>query len=508
MIKTLVFVFLCLTRISVDSQKAFDFLGERLQKALETGEGDVQVEFKTGTYFFKERHIDLKGLYRPGRSVTLLCNGSSFIGEGPDYHLKPHALAFSADCKAPFNLQNGYWDLLNGVNVDFRAPLCQGLSRPEVYRSRDGLCRIRGDEPDLSEEEAAEVYIQLTQWYRSAIYKVRKIADGYIYFVSPKLTADGSPETDIDADYRFGKCLPRYALINSPQAKQEVSMRNGTVRAAKRMILHQSEACNFLTITGCSFAAFRLQDAHFCSNAEGTCLMKFYSVEGTSVAVQGCSFTGIRSNIVQVHRTVNFLFCNNTVTQAYRKGILMDYFTVGAEIRDNVFSDTGVAMDNDFCIETRGSCFWIHGNRFENFTYGAIAAGTHYRDRMPPSASGIIEENELYCTPSFLEEPARLLMDSGAIYTWTINKDVRIRNNYIHDIGGYGENRGIFCDDGTVNVHITGNRILRIRNYYCIDLRLCLSVEKDPASCISRVNVGNTLENNEVDGKVRFVNRD
>ena len=99
-------------------------------------------------------------------------------------------------------------------------------------------------------------------------------------------------------------------------------------------------------------------------------------------------------------------------------------------------------------------------------------------------------------------------MDSGAIYAWTINKDVTIRNNSIHDIGGYGENRGIFLDDGTVNVSVIGNRIRNVWNYYCIDLRLCPEVEKNPLSRIRRVNVGNRMEGNDVDGKVRFENRE
>ena len=74
--------------------------------------------------------------------------------------------------------------------------------------------------------------------------------------------------------------------------------------------------------------------------------------------------------------------------------------------------------------------------------------------------------------------------------------------------GGYGDNRGIFCDDGTVNVSILNNRVLRIRNSYCIDLRRVASVEKDPRSAIRKVNVGNRMEGNVIDGRVRFVNRD
>ena len=55
---------------------------------------------------------------------------------------------------------------------------------------------------------------------------------------------------------------------------------------------------------------------------------------------------------------------------------------------------------------------------------------------------------------------------------------------------------------------VIGNRIRNVWNYYCIDLRLCPEVEKNPLSRIRRVNVGNRMEGNDVDGKVRFENRE
>lgn len=65
-----------------------------------------------------------------------------------------------------------------------------------------------------------------------------------------------------------------------------------------------------------------------------------------------------------------------------------------------------------------------------------------------------------------------MLMDSGAIYTWTQNDQVIIRYNYIHDYTGASDNRGMFCDDGAANFKIIGNRILRIANSYCVDSRI------------------------------------
>ena len=78
-----------------------------------------------------------------------------------------------------------------------------------------------------------------------------------------------------------------------------------------------------------------------------------------------------------------------------------------------------------------------------------------------------------------------------------------------HDwaISGPFDNRGIFCDDGTVNTTITGNRVQRVANSWCIDLRRVLSVETRPDSKIRRVNVGNRIEKNQIDGRIRFEQR-
>ena len=95
-------------------------------------------------------------------------------------------------------------------------------------------------------------------------------------------------------------------------------------------------------------------------------------------------------------------------------------------------------------------------------------------------------------------------MDSGVIYVWTQTDGITIHNNYIHDISGIKDNRGIFCDDGAKNVTITGNVIQRIQNSYCIDLRnVTFVAEKVPDH-----NIGNICTDNLVDGDIRFYLRD
>ena len=119
--------------------------------------------------------------------------------------------------------------------------------------------------------------------------------------------------------------------------------------------------------------------------------------------------------------------------------------------------------------------------------------------------SGVIEDNELYYTPQYYTDYKKhTLMDSGAIYLWTQNDDVTIRNNYIHDYIGMADNRGIFCDDGAANFKIIGNRILRIANSYCVDSRKIK--DQRPEKFMNNVNI--SITDNVFDGRIRFEGRD
>lgn len=99
-------------------------------------------------------------------------------------------------------------------------------------------------------------------------------------------------------------------------------------------------------------------------------------------------------------------------------------------------------------------------------------------------------------------------MDSGAIYVNTINDYVCIRYNRIYDIAGMKNYRGIFGDDGTCNSKIYGNVITGIKDSYCIDLRYVPSIENKEKYTFGKVNVGNVVMYNFVDGDIRFEGRE
>ena len=118
---------------------------------------------------------------------------------------------------------------------------------------------------------------------------------------------------------------------------------------------------------------------------------------------------------------------------------------------------------------------------------------------------GLIENNEFYFTKEYLEHiDEYALMDGGVIYVATLNDDLIIRNNYIHDIDGMKKNRGVFLDDGARNVTVVGNVIVGIANSYCIESDRSKSVEK----VVGPANVNNTIKDNVLDGAILFFARE
>lgn len=164
-------------------------------------------------------------------------------------------------------------------------------------------------------------------------------------------------------------------------------------------------------------------------------------------------------------------------------------------------------MTNMPLIRCSGEEFRIADNYFEDFSYSALGLGVHYTETDTYGTTGVVERNEICQSEAFRRHPMRSLIDAGAIYIATGNKRTVIRDNYIHDIDGPHGNRGIFADDGAMNVTIENNTVLRIRNGHCIDLRKCYRVKWLPNSKVSTPNTGNIVRDNVYDGKIRLFAR-
>lgn len=492
--------------ITVAGQADFDGLDVRLRKLIQSGERDIRVLFQPGTYFFREQHLALMGLEKPDVSISFEGEGARLVGAGKDYMAGGPGRWKTAPFEGPFDVSHGFVDLKDGRNLDFRTEIRQARRRPEIVDRAKGLCRIRTGEPSLSAREASDTWIVLTQWYRSNCYKVEKIERGYVYFRSPSLTDDRNPLTDIDADFKYGRVLPRYLLYNVKTGLTPY-VRGGQLYLPGQISVHECEASRFLLVSGCAFKSLSIRGFTFLGNAAKDSLMKFYRSRIGSFSISGCTFEGMRSDCLLFQFTSGCTVSDNTFRHCYRNCIEIGFESDRTEVSDCLFQDTGLALDNSACVRNQASGVRIARNRFADFSYCAVLSGIHYTETMSDRCSSLIEDNEMYQTAEFRKAPSRTLMDSGAIYLGTISQGQVVRNNYIHDIVGAADNRGIFLDDGAVHAEVYGNLVIGIANSYCIDSRRTRWVENHPRTRIDRVNVDNYIGGNWVDGPVRFETR-
>lgn len=492
--------------ITVAGQADFDGLDVRLRKQIQSGDRDIRVRFQPGTYFFKEQHLALMGLENPDVSISFEGEGARLVGAGKDYVAGGPGRWTTVPFEGPFDVSHGFVDLKDGRNLDFRTEIRQARRRPEIVDRAQGLCRIRTGEPSLSAREATDTWIVLTQWYRNNCYKVEKIERGYVYFRSPALTDDRNPLTDIDADFKYGRVLPRYLLYNVKSGLTPY-VRGGQLYLPGQVSVHECAASRFLLVSGCAFKSLSIQGFTFLGNAANDSLMKFYRSRIGSFSISGCTFEGVRSDCLLFQFTSGCTISENTFRHCYRNCIEIGFESDRTEVSDCLFQDTGLALDNSACVRNQASGVRIARNRFVDFSYCAVLSGIHYTETMSDRCSSLIEDNEMYQTAEFRKAPSRTLMDSGAIYLGTISQGQVVRNNYIHDIVGAADNRGIFLDDGAVHAEVYGNLVIGIANSYCIDSRRTRWVENHPRTRIDRVNVDNYIGGNWVDGPVRFETR-
>ena len=490
--------------LTVTSQSDFDGLDSTIKKMIQAGERRIDVRFVPGTYFFHEQHISLMGLNKPEVSISFEGNGARLVGTGKDY--RSSCRTKTAPFEGTFDYSHGFVDLKKGRYVNLAPEIRQASQKAEVVDRANGLCRMLTDEPDISAADAAACRIVLTQWFRSNCYKVEKIEDGYIYFRCPNLTDDMQPLTDIDCDYKYCKASPRYLLYNQ-KSDSTPYIRGGKWHMPGHMTIHECTASRVLLLSGSTLKSVSIHGFIFLGNADGDSLMRFYRDKIGSFSITGCTFEGVRSDCLLIQFTSGCMISDNRFCHCYRNCVEIGYESDGTTVKNCLFQDTGLALDNTACVRNQASGALIAGNRFIDFSYSAVLSGIHYTETMSDKCSAVIEDNEMYHSAEFRKAPTRTLMDSGAIYLGTISQGHVVRNNYIHDIAGAADNRGIYLDDGAINAQVYGNLVVGIANSYCIDSRRVTWVETHPRTRITRVNVGNYIGENWVDGTVRYETR-
>ena len=441
--------------VHVSTQAEFDGLNTTVREALSAKPSVLTVRIEPGTYRFRDDHLNLSEFDCPETELRIEGDGSVLAGSAPEVKTSPFYRASR---------------LVEVVDADRK------------------LCRIKTDKRLAG---PGKLYIQVTAWYRLFTCPVTEIRKGYVYFTCDQLARNGLVY-NVNGDFSFGHKLPRFRLMRVQEATEPVSTA-------------------FFKVTDCTFRRVSLSGLTFETNADDRgeyakdCLIRFYMGRFEGAEVSHCTFRSIRTDVVRIAYSDGVTVKECRFEDCGRIGVLSYNHSARTVVEDNVFERMGTYGEFNPCVRCSGTDYRIRRNHFTDY---AVGVGMHFSEKMEQPSSGAVIANTITQTDAYRKDaPMNLLMDTGAIYVWTQNASLVIRGNDITDISGPCANRGIFCDDGTVNTVIEGNTVLRIANSYCIDLRRALSVETRSDSHIRKVNVGNRLGKNRTDGKIRFEQR-
>lgn len=456
--------------LGVHTQAEFDALPERLDSALRAVETPelIDIHIGPGVYFYGERHLDLEWVDLPGTRIVMTGEDCTLIAR---------------DDGRGYALGNNYIDLATLEPEDTWTSVRKAKGWPVPVLFKKGVYKIRCQEPDLSEEDARNMWLHISQWFKGPFFPVVRIRNGWLYF-----RKEGDPGTSLWSELRFGRCLPRYILCDKPVRKD----------------LHACTVTNFLSARNSRLKELRMEGITFFGNADGDYLIWLDGFRADSVTIRSCTFTHLRSAGIKLDGVDGFRLEDCLFKGNYQGCIRIAQDCRNTAVTRNRFIGNGRMLTNFPLISCSGVDYLVSDNYIEDFSYSAIGLGVHFTEEDRYGTCGVVERNEICQSEAFRQAPMRSLVDAGAIYITTNNKRAVIRDNYIHDIDGPHSNRGIFADDGVTNVTIEGNTVLRIMNGRCIDLRRCFRVARLPGTTVARANVGNRIEGNVCDGKVRY----
>lgn len=460
------------TTIKIYTQQDFDLLSTNIMKAIKQGKKDISVDIETKELRFSDNQISITGIKRRDVSISIHGNGVRIMSRGISVK----------EVKSPT-----FMYLRNG---DYYNPWTEFQQLQDTISIIDEalhLCSINTPSKNKEDLHPQNKYINYTCWYTSRTSSVTYISKNRIEFDGGEWAVPQQGNFfNVNMDYSYAKVFPRYRLFG--------------VKAVPNK-LYECAASTLLKIAFCDFQSFSIDNINVTGSSNNGALILIDSSKADSISISNSTFRCIGGTILLDRKSSNVCFSGNRVDTFIGYGIESEVGSAGSKVHDNAFSNCTLGMEMGFAIKMRSDNFVVRNNTISDFCYGGIGVGIYAKTKTDKKCTGIVSDNELYYTDTFLSNLSQhTLMDTGAIYTWTRTDGVTISNNYIHDIAGIKSNNGIFCDDGAKGITLSGNRIERIHGGYDINLRWCETYKAD----VPDHNSGNRIFNNQTTGKVRF----
>lgn len=492
--------------ITICSQKKFDKILPKIDAALQSGERNILVKIKKGTYFFSEGHLSFAGKHYPDADIKIKGKGVTIVPKG--WKLKEND-----EIPCEVSGESCFVDLKRKESISLWGEMMYADDLIEIIDEKEKLCRLKCEAlGELRVQQGSRVFIDLTRWCRCYQYKVLKIENGYVDFYAHDLEKDnvfGTKHYSVNYDYVVGRTNPRFRLCNAT-GKERVCVIDGRVKLCDSLkSVYLGDASSFISLQSSEFRQFVVEGITFLGNKQSSdALIKLSYFRTYNIEFTGCRFIGQMGEIISTDYSDNLYFHDNYVADNYAWGINVNSSSSNITIENNTFENNGIGLSYARCVSCSGNNYYIAHNTFKNFGYCAISIGAWYGVGKRVPSKGIVEYNEMwYDNAYFCEAWKHTIMDSGAIYLWTQNDGAIIRYNYIHDYTGMSQNHGIYCDDGAHHMAIYGNVILNTPMGHTIGSRRVARTEKarNKSSYSVRNNIKNFIAYNIVDGTIQFV---
>lgn len=494
------------TVVDIKNQSDFDCITQMIESLIQSGESSIQINILPGTYFFSECHIFFENLDCKDVSISITSNDAVIVSSGDDYS---NGDEYTND----FDFRNSFIgcsiedEKRRFVPIDIMGNVQKSCGPVKVLDTDSGLCSLPTDYRCSSNSEKHKaIYILLSKWFTSSYYKVSEIKNGEIFFYANDLSYNTDyGDYNVNGDLFYSGDYPCFSVCNFDDMAEDIPIiadRHISFMSSVGSI-HECKATRFLFFKNCNLKSLTLEGIEIYGNRDNNYfLIDCANLQSECVDISNCHFYGIRSRVARFLNCPNLSFCDNEIYHNYLDGLIVDGESPNAIISRNKFYDNGRSAANSFCIRCRSDKYIISNNIFVDYGYSGIGVGLSHYEKSGLKCSGIVEYNEL-CNSTLYDMKKNIRpMDSGAIYLYTQSDSIVIRYNYIHDILGRKDNRGVFCDDGSSGFSIYGNIITEIANSYCIDSRLVSSDRL--VNKTLKTNVNNYIGENLIDGSVRF----